>query len=65
MSHPCFDQADAKLADRNTRLSYMFGISPTGAGTFLRIATEKVDTSKRGKPVNMAATYCPFCGKKL
>lgn len=63
--HSCFTKADEKLAPKNTRLGYMFGISPTNAGTFLRIATEKVDPSKRGRPINMAAIYCPFCGKKL
>jgi hypothetical protein len=63
--HKCLIEADKKLAEKNTRLSWMFGVSSTNMGSFIRVATEKVDKSIRGKPLNIVANYCPFCGKKL
>ena len=39
-------------------------ISLTGGPQMVVLATEKDDTTKRGKPITLVATYCPFCGEK-
>jgi hypothetical protein len=28
------------------------------------VLTDKIDSKKRGKPMMMFASYCPFCGEK-
>jgi hypothetical protein len=70
MTCVCADLVDKKLAPRNTRLSYMFGIMPLGkhqarALVAVQITTVKIDEKKRGKPVAVAAQFCPFCGVAL
>jgi hypothetical protein len=61
--HKCFDQVDGELHRHNTRLAVGFSLSDLGE--YLYVKTEKVDTSKRGKPASMVCSHCPFCGEKL
>lgn len=63
MTHRCLKAADKSLAPKNTRLSYAFDILAGNAR--LIVATEKIDSVRRGKPVKIMASYCPFCGVKL
>jgi len=58
----CIERIDEKLKERNTKLC--LAISFSGESTKVLIGTEKIDTKKRGKPANLLASYCPFCGKK-
>lgn len=63
----CVEKVDAKLAEFNTRLSRSLALNfATGqASTHISIATEKVDTKKRGSAKKVWITYCPFCGKMV
>lgn len=55
----CGQRVDDHLKAYNTQLlSDLFG--PYRAF----IETIKADSKKRGKPMKMFATYCPFCGVK-
>lgn len=74
MACECFDQVNAQLAEHNTRLvrSMRWTRAHTclpGDGTRIDfefgnviLATEKLDTKKRGRPMPVIAAYCPFCG---
>jgi uncharacterized protein (DUF2062 family) len=71
----CRDKANAVLAEHNTRLVENIGMlmHPRRAARSLfrfttdriLVATEKVDASSRKRSLVVAATFCPFCGKKL
>lgn len=71
----CSTLVDEKLAARNTRLAYMFGIMPLQSKTgnmsnaqmltTVQVATVKLHPQKRGNPIAVAALYCPFCGERL
>jgi hypothetical protein len=70
VTHKCFKAADKKLADKNTRLSMGTAVmypAPRKMAFVARpvIETMKVDSARRGRPVTVMATYCPFCGVKL
>ena len=70
MACNCSDLVDEKLAKVNTRLGYMFGLAPLGGSgarmvTTVRVATEKLDTSKRAAARAVAAIFCPFCGVRI
>jgi hypothetical protein len=60
----CVDKIDVQLAAKNTRIKHIFVINKD-VGMAIGVETEKVDRSKRGKPVTMLAAFCPFCGRKL
>ena len=50
--------ADARMIEGNTRvLTNLFG-------TIVAVSTVKRDEKKRGRPLTLAATFCPFCGEK-
>ncbi len=61
----CVEKVDAKLAEFNTKLcrSLALDFSTGEASTHISIATEKIDTKKRGPAKTVWVTYCPFCGK--
>jgi hypothetical protein len=61
----CIDRINAKLKERNTELSTCFDLENTTAGHRLLVGTNKIDRSKRGRPVLAVATFCPFCGEKM
>ena len=63
--HKCFDEVDALLAERNTRLTFpiMLGGDQTPRPM---IVTEQIETGRgKKKAVGMFATFCPFCGESL
>lgn len=55
----CILTVNQELAQHNTRI-HMPIIGPK----IPFVETIKVDEKRRGKPVRMFATYCPFCGEK-
>lgn len=61
--HYCFAKADEALAPFNSAIDFAFSI--TDSDSRPQIRTYKVNTSKRGQPKRLLATYCPFCGKSL
>ncbi len=63
-THDCIKRINALLADRNTEISTAISFADP-ARELIRIATNKADAAKRGKPVSFFASYCPFCGKSL
>jgi hypothetical protein len=62
----CVKQANKKLAAHNTVIDTATLIQmPSGLMyETMPIPTVKVDSSKRGRPLRVSATYCPFCGIK-
>jgi hypothetical protein len=61
----CIKRINEYLEPKNTQVTPTIAVS---GNTFqflgVRIETQKIDTSKRGKPVSLIAAYCPFCGQK-
>ena len=55
----CIARIDARLAEHNTKIEL-----PWFGPQLPRIITMKKDEKKRGKPMGVFATYCPFCGTK-
>lgn len=64
MSHDCIARINEQLAEHNSRISVAFSISEP-ARDLIKISTTKVDEKKRSKPINLFATFCPFCGESL
>ena len=60
--HPCIKMTNDVLAPQGERLK--FALSLVGAPARIYVATEKKGDA-RGNPRMLAATYCPFCGKKM
>lgn len=55
----CLAKVNEELAKHNTRIEIPW-IGPQVPF----VQTIKRDEKKRGKPVRMFATFCPFCGVK-
>lgn len=56
----CIKEMNAALREYNTVLvTNLIDPSPKAL-----VLTEKLDSKKRGKPMLMFASYCPFCGTK-
>lgn len=56
----CIERVDAdpRMIEGNTRiLTNLFG-------TIVAVSTEKRDSKKHGRPMTLAATFCPFCGQR-
>lgn len=67
MSCNCADEVDAKLAERNTRLSRALMFSKQGRenNPDLMLQTEQIETGRgKQKAVSMFISFCPFCGVK-
>ena len=65
----CIEEVNASLAKtgKNTQLDIPISISiEKGMASMsnVRIATKKLDTSKREKPISLVAGFCPFCGEE-
>jgi hypothetical protein len=58
----CINKINEKLKERNTEL--IVALSLSNKSDTVVISTGKVDSKKRGKPINMLPAYCPFCGRK-
>jgi len=59
----CIQAVNNELAERkaNTEIHVPFTLSKI---TRVCIETEKVDGNKRGKPMKVFASFCPFCGQE-
>lgn len=53
----CLEGINEKLAEHNTEvvITWYPIVRPL-------IETAKIDSKKRGKPMLVAASFCPFCG---
>lgn len=62
----CIGAINDHLKQHNTQLATSFSLAPDGgdAAELPIIAVEKIDTKKRGRPVHIVPTFCPFCGTK-
>jgi hypothetical protein len=58
----CIERVNTKLAEHNTIINSTFWVSAGPISPF--VETRKLDTSKRGKPKAVFATFCPFCGEE-
>jgi hypothetical protein len=63
-AHTCVADLNEKLAEHNTRLADTISFS-SEPRELIQLTTVKADEKKRGRPVLMYASYCPFCGVKL
>lgn len=60
MACTCIESVNTFLAQSNTQIHLpMFVVGGTPKPF---VETIKLDEKKRGKPVKMFATFCPFCG---
>ena len=59
----CIQAVNNELAKHkaNTEIYVPFTLSKI---TRVCIETEKIDGNKRGKPMKVFASFCPFCGQK-
>ncbi len=64
MACHCIKLVNKTFSDEgvNTALDIVFSVM--SGKTFCQIRTMKADSSKREKPKTVAASFCPFCGKK-
>jgi len=61
----CADEVDAKLSERNTRLTRAIVFSDRGNNPNLMLRTEQIETGRgKKKAVAMFISHCPFCGEK-
>ena len=62
----CVADFNVKLAPHNTRIVETLGFPRDGSPAFTRptIATEKIESRKRGGPAIAVPTFCPFCGSR-
>ena len=65
----CIEEVNAKFVEmgKNTQLDIPISISVEkgiASVSTVRIATRKLDTSKREKPISLVAGFCPFCGEE-
>ena len=58
----CTDVLGRQLADHNTRLAYTIVVQSGSLTQLPTILTEKIDTRRRGRPMALVPSYCPFCG---
>lgn len=61
--HDCVRRIDEQLAQHNTQIST--AINFKSGELAIQVATSKLDQAKRGKPMSLYATFCPFCGTNL
>jgi hypothetical protein len=55
----CIELVNLKLVETNTRIRL-----PMHGPQLPFVVTEKLDPVRRGSPVSVFCTYCPFCGAK-
>lgn len=65
MTCNCIETVNAKLAERNTRLTeaIVFGGARSKMPTIM-LQTEVIEKKRGAKPTSMFLTFCPFCGEK-
>lgn len=64
MKHDCIQRINEQLAEHNTRISTALSI-PDTTRELIHITTVKKDAGVRKKPMNLFASFCPFCGVSL
>lgn len=65
MACECLRRVDEQLQKRNCKVATAFEITPDMEMLLvILVGSEKIDKGKRGRPPQIQATYCPFCGKK-
>lgn len=64
MACNCITNIDAKLAERNTRLTQAIVFGRRAELTTIMLQTEVIEKKRGAKPTSMFLTYCPFCGTK-
>jgi hypothetical protein len=62
--HKCVEIADKALKTKNTQIEPIIALG-SKLSCAIGVRTSKVDKTKRGKPVLVCASFCPFCGEKL
>lgn len=60
----CAALVGAKLAEKNARLVCSLDLY-TGKSGGVIVATEKLNSKKRGGLIRLVASHCPFCGVKV
>lgn len=62
----CTTQVNDILKPHNTRLAFSFLLTKdlSGMDCTPMLSVEKIDASKRGRPMHVIPTFCPFCGTK-
>lgn len=58
----CIEKIQEALAEYNTRLVIPLSFSIPARPKMAIVATEKIETKKRGKAIRLYARCCPFCG---
>jgi hypothetical protein len=60
----CVSNTNKSLREKyNSELITTIGFVE-GQPSRIAVATEKADTTKRGRPIRLVATFCPFCDEK-
>lgn len=62
--HDCVQRMNAALAEHNTQIAVAISFTEPSR-ELIKVTTCKTDSGKRGKPMTVLATFCPFCGKSL
>lgn len=60
--HNCVHEINEELRAHNSILSQALSLS---GRELIALSTTKLDSKKRGRPINVFASYCPFCGIQL
>jgi len=64
MACDCITTVNAKLAERNTRLTEALVFGRRAEMPTIMLQTEVIEKKRGAKPTSMFLTYCPFCGTK-
>jgi len=64
MACDCITTVNAKLAERNTRLTEALVFGRCAELPTIMLQTEVIEKKRGAKPTSMFLTYCPFCGTK-
>ncbi len=60
----CLELTNKTLADQGFNTFVDHTLPFFGGVAQAVLHTSKIDENKRGKPMTMIASYCPFCGEK-
>jgi hypothetical protein len=60
----CISTVNAKLAERNTRLTEAIVFGRRSELPTIMLQTEVIEKKRGAKPASMFLNFCPFCGTK-
>ena len=60
----CIELTNKALAEKGTNTEIVSTLPLFGDIARVLISVAKIDEKKRGKPINLLPSYCPFCGEK-